>query len=461
MDSLWILTEEKPKVSVIKQIVNLYKDDFEQTVNFDSKIEIKPIIKNDTFQFRYEVFGIEIENIEKIIIKTVSGSSSFLDFLVFKQEQEPIYNKSENLIMAIEETKTSDSESRNTGVYQRASKFVYIDAYYKNVKLYMLYNEELEDRTDKKPSDTSIFGTNMLLTIGVKIIGKDVSKWFNKFNSIEELINFKSKMRKPPEGNIPIDISIIDENNIEISGRLSKPADAGNIGHDPNIGALSIISKTLRHLGWEKNITITRHGVSQTYINRTKGKNKFLYICKILNLHLENIKMPFISSLPETYWHYENSSEKMASILLHIAGEYYGLKEVYQNHAGCERGYFKTKTNQLIALPKKDTNGINLYIPDLILYDEKDNTIILVEGKQLETLQNGIDEIENYDSIENEYIKVYYPEATTVRWVSIYGGTHNSIPHSKVIFYLNSLGKIFINDSAPDSIKNAFNLINS
>ena len=95
MDNLWILTEEKPKTSVIKQIINLYKDDFAQKVNFDVEIKIKPIIKDSTFQFKYEVLGIKIENIEKIIIKTVSGSSSFLDFLVFQQEQEPIYNTNE------------------------------------------------------------------------------------------------------------------------------------------------------------------------------------------------------------------------------------------------------------------------------------------------------------------------------------------------------------------------------
>ena len=86
------------------------------------------------------------------------------------------------MVMAFEETKTSDDESRNTGVYQRASKFVFIDSYYKNVKKYMLYNEELEERENKKPSDTSIFGTNMLLTIGTIILGKNTNTWNRKFN---------------------------------------------------------------------------------------------------------------------------------------------------------------------------------------------------------------------------------------------------------------------------------------
>ena len=460
MENLWILTEEKPKVSVIKQIVDLYEKDFSGIIKECSTIKIKPVIKNNVFEFYYLVEGLTLLNIDKIIIKTVSGNSSFFDFLVFKQENQPEGKNTDNLIMAIEETKTSDDESRNTGVYQRASKFVYIDSYYCDVNKYMLYNEELEERKEKKPSDTSIFGTNMLLTIGTKIIGKDPSKWCNKFENIEDLIKFKSAMRKPPEGNVPIDITKFDD-RIEISGRLSKPAHAGNIGHDPNIGALSIISKCLRYLGWNKKIVITKHGISQEYVTKTKGKNKFLYICKILNIELEGIEIPSDVSLPEDYWHYEMSSEKMASILLHIAGEYNGLKEVYQNHAGCERGYFKTKDNKLIALPKKDKKGINLYIPDLILYDTTKNEIILVEGKKLSTLSIGLSEIKNYDSIENEFINIFYEKAKIVRWLSIFGGHQKEIPHSKVLIYLNEEGNIFINNDAPDSIKNAFNLLNS
>lgn len=299
----------------------------------------------------------------------------------------------------------------------------------------------------------------MLLTIGATIVGKDCSEWNRKFTNIDDLISFKSSMRKPPAGNVPIEITKFDD-RIEISGRLSKPAESGNIGHDPNIGALSIISKTLRYLGWDKRIILTKHGVSQGYVTRTKGKNKFLYICQMLNLELEGIEIPSETSLPENYWYYETNSEKMASILLHLAGEYYGLKEIYQNHAGCERGYFKTKENKLLALPKKDKNNINLYIPDLILFDSQNNEVTLVEGKQLSTLAIGLEEIENYDSIEKEFISPYYKNAKIVRWLSIFGGISNSIPHQKVLLYLNRNGNIKLNENAPESIKRAFALLN-
>lgn len=176
MDNLWLLTEERPKPSVILQIIEMYCADFNDRITVKQEIKIKPIIENGVFKYLYVIEGLKVGNAEHIFIKTVSGSSSFLDFLLFKQEKAPTEgNPDDNLIMAIEETKTSDDESRNTGVYQRGSKFVYITPYYNNVKLYMLYNEELEAREDKKPSDTSVFGTNILLTLGVTIVGKDTS----------------------------------------------------------------------------------------------------------------------------------------------------------------------------------------------------------------------------------------------------------------------------------------------
>lgn len=54
MDNLWILTEERPKPSVILQMVELYKRDF--NTNFiESNITIRPIIENEKFKFIYIV----------------------------------------------------------------------------------------------------------------------------------------------------------------------------------------------------------------------------------------------------------------------------------------------------------------------------------------------------------------------------------------------------------------------
>lgn len=461
--NIYFLTEEKPKISTLISILNIYKDDFGVDYAITGDVKILPIFNDSFFSFTYKLANVKVKNIDNIFIKTVSGGSSFLDYLFLVQENEPIEGEDNNLIFAVEETKTSDDESRNTGVYQRCSKFIYIKAFY-DVPLYMLYNDELELRENKKPSDTSILGTNMLLTNGVKIVGKPVNRWFTPFTNINELINFKNNMRRPPAGNTPILINRYPD-KITISGRLDKPNNIGKIAHDPNIGALSYISYTLRQLGWDKEIEITEHNVAQASV-RNNSKNKFLSICNMLNITMEGIVMPNNYELPDSYWHYEVQSEKVASILFHICCEDIGLKEVYQNHAGCERGYFKTLDNILETLPKKcgeDSNGNliairdkntlannkrDLLIPDVIMRDDASKTIYLMEGKKISTLTNGLREIEEYDDIEKLYINRFFPGYIVKRYLTIFGGNFNSLPHTKVLFYLNSNGKIILNETA-------------
>lgn len=67
----------------------------------------------------------------------------------------------------------------------------------------MLYNLQIEQK--EKPTETYIFGTRLLLTLGVEILGKKLDKKiFTPFKSINEIIEFKNNMRKAPAGNVPI-----------------------------------------------------------------------------------------------------------------------------------------------------------------------------------------------------------------------------------------------------------------
>ena len=133
--------------------------------------------------------------------------------------------------------------------------------------LYVLQIEQKEESTE-----TYIFGTKLLFTLGVEILGKKLdSKLFTPFTSVQEVIDLKAKMRRAPAGNTPILITQ-KHNLIEISGRLFKN---NSLAHDPNIGALSAIAATLRHLGWEHTITITQPGLSQKHLT---PKNKFVQV---------------------------------------------------------------------------------------------------------------------------------------------------------------------------------------
>lgn len=121
------------------------------------------------------------------------------------------------------------------------------------------------------------------------------------------------------------------------------------------------------------------------------------------------------------------------------------------------RRYFRPKSGLLVTLPKKDKHGENLYLPDVVLYDSKSDMVILVEGKQLSTLANGIEEIQYYDSIENEYIKPAYSSAKIYRCVSIFGGEAKTRHlHDDVLIYMNNNGEIFINAKAPECVKAVF-----
>ncbi|OGE77425.1 MAG: hypothetical protein A3B91_05025 [Candidatus Yanofskybacteria bacterium RIFCSPHIGHO2_02_FULL_41_29] len=454
--NLWLLTEERPKVKVIEKIIQKFSDDKKcKCVFSDRGIKIVPIVQNGRFTFTYKVLGIECGEIKQIFIKTVSGKSSFVDFLLFYQDDQPDYSSTP--IYAIEETKTDDTESRNTGIYQRSSKFVFVEFYYPDAKKIMLYNIRIAQNDE--PSDTNIFGTRMLLTLGVEIIGKKLDpKVMTPFKNLDELIAFKRSMRRPPAGNTPI---LIDKegNKITVSGRLYK---AGNIGHDPNIGALSAIASCIRKWDNKTPIEITSHGLKQKHIH---SENKFIQIANKLGVTLKGLTLP-ASRLQDNYWHYAESQEKVASIFVHLIVENFtNGRSIYENHGGSERGYFINKSGDLITIPKyKEDERVSykagnknaiIYIPDLILFDVDRNQIINIEGKTYANRANGIEELKNYVYIEERYIVPSYKPSKIVRTVVLSGSDATKIENDGVGFILNSEGQIIISDSTPEIIKEA------
>ncbi|EOJ0901237.1 hypothetical protein ACM1S7_001226 [Campylobacter jejuni] len=458
--NLWILTEERPKRDVLFNIIKKFADDNGISFFVEQNLFIVPVLNiNGDFSFGYKILGVHSAVIKNVFLFVVSGNSSFMDFLIFYQDNIP--NPLQDIpLYAIEETKTSDYESRNTGVFQRASKFVFIDLYYKDIKKIMLYSIRIGQ--DKNPTLINKFGSKCLATLGVQILGKSLDDCaISPFDSIDDLINFKNTMRQPSRGNIPIKISK-SENKITISGRLEKD---GSLSHDPNIGALSLISATLRALGYVGKIEITSHNLSQNQIGRG---NKFISIANLLGISLENIDLPAIQN-NDSYWHYEMQGEKIATIFLHLViEEFTRARAIYENHAGCERGYFITQDNKNLTVEKyknKDEykNGnknARIFIPDLVLADFDRKQIINIEGKKFIKVQCGIDELENYDAFENLYIKKHYEDYEIIRTVVLFGGeideisnlsfpkiNFNDIP--KIGFVLTKNGKTILQIHSP------------
>lgn len=447
--TLWILSEERPKVEAIRFVLEKFSKD-QGIASFIDKLRVVPV-RNDqgNFSFWYEVIGYKTPQVDRVLLKIISGNSSFIDFLVFFQDKEP-YEGDRPLFM-VEETKTDDEESRNTGVYQRCSKFVYAELHYPNMDLNMYYNLKIKQRNSQ--TDTNIFGTRCLRSLGIKIEGKVVDKQLNTpFSSLEEMIEFKLDMKRPPAGNVPIDIGIVGK-ELQISGKLFKD---GGLKNDPNIGALSLIAATARKLGWKDKIVITRHGLSQSHV---QPGNKFIRIASAVNIELQGLDVPK-SELKHPYWHYNTKGEKLATIFIHLVVENFtnGIS-VFENHAGSEKGYFITPDKKYVALEKyvpgvKPRKSID--IPDLILLDIERKQVLNIEGKTLENMGLGIRTLENYKDIERLYINKYYPGFEIHRSVVLYGGKNEQIESLKVSFLLNQEGKMILGIKAPALFREAF-----
>ncbi len=313
----------------------------------------------------------------------------------------------------------------------------------------MLYNLQIEQK--ETPTDTYIFGTRLLLTLEVEIIGKNLdNNIFRPFQSVKEVVDLKSEMRKAPTGNVPILLKIL-KNKITISGRLFK---SNSLSHDPNIGALTIISSVLRKLGWKEKIEIIQHCLEQHHIGYT---NKFIQIANELKITLQGLKVPK-SSLNKFYWKYENEGEKLGTIFIHLVVEEFTKGEsIFENHAGSEKGYFYPLNGEPIPLAKyKDKakykeGGKNeiIHIPDLILIDFDNNEIINIEGKKYKFRKDGINELKNYDFIEKNYIKITYKKFKIIRTLVLFGSKEEDIIEIEVGFLLNENGKLILGIKAP------------
>lgn len=445
--NLWILTEERPKKEVLQMIFAYFAK--EQGCGFfGDSIRIIPILnEKQCFEFTYEVIGFKCARVNHIYIKTVSGKSSFTDFLVYYQDTLPSVN--DIPLYAIEETKTDDKESRNTGVYQRCSKFVFIEHYYPKTKKIMLYALQIQQK--EKPTETYIFGTRLLLTLGVEVLGKKLdAEIFKPFSCVDEIIAFKNSMRLPPKGNIPI-LMTKSLDKITISGRLFK---SDRLSHDPNIGALSIISSALRKLGWKGQIEVVQHQLSQCHI---LPKNKFVMIADRIGITLDGLNVPK-AKFPKRYWEYDSKGEKLGTIFIHLVVENFSNSySIFENHAGCEKGYFKTSEGEHIALAKYvnrtaykagDKKQI-VFIPDLVLLDIEETEAITIEGKKYQYKKQGIEDLDNYDSFDALYLQKYYPNYKIVRTVVLYGGFETTVFEVEVGFLLNTEGHLVLGVKAP------------
>ncbi len=422
-----ICTEENPQVNEIEFILN-YLGEHCKVSELTSSV--KEDIWNGTFLAETDKPSIHV------VIILVKGSGSFVDYIVYDN-----VNPDENTvpILLMESTKTTDSESRNTAINQRFTKFAVAKQRFPSTPLVLYYNTEQENNTA-----TSLFGRRLLTTFGVKaydVKGKNLMADSPPFSSVEEIMKEKNAF-KEKKGNVSVKITLIAPHTYTISAKLSKGKNT-TICHDPNKGLITGIASAIYSLDKEAKFIITNHYVAVDQIKKTN--NKFWYANSAYDLKLEGCNASSKDTVCRTgYWTRDSKSEKASTINYQKYMEKNGWTTVFHNHSSSARSYFVDLQGNEHQVPK------NLTIPDVVMLNKNKRCIQVCEGKILKDWLLGVNQLNNLTNFL-EYIETHYKGYTVQRGLCLYGNTSSNIESVKkdvklsypVFFAMDSTGKLY------------------
>ncbi len=186
-------------------------------------------------------------------------------------------------------------------------------------------------------------------------------------------------------------------------------------------------------------------------------------IANEIGISLQGLTIPK-AKMPSNYWRYDMDGEKLGTIFIHLVVENFTLgKSIFENHAGCEKGYFFPLDEEPIPLAKYKERELYkqgdktqiIEIPDLILEDIKRKEIINIEGEKYINRNTGILQIKTFDFIEKYYIKEHYPKYKIIRSVVLFGSEEETIVEIEVGFMLNAKGQLVLGVKAPELFKEA------
>ena len=436
---VWFLTEERPKIEVLKKIIVCLNRDYKLGITYTT-LEIIPVFEDSRFQFEYSILG---SNVDMRLLIIEGSQGSFLDYLIFHQDSKP--DKYSIPVYAIEETKTTTHESRNVSVFQRLTKFVFIDLFenMRYAKKIMLYSIRTPVTTIP---NTFVFGLRVMKTMNIEIIGLDCHP--SKFQTLDEMMTAKNSFASGRSDNVPISMRK-NNSNLIITGKLEK---SGRLGHDPNIGTITGLAKCAKTLDNSiDQIIISQHGLDQRMVQNSN--NKLIKIASKLGIVLEGLQIQSLE-IGDQYWEYSIRGEKISSIFFHLVLESKSIKTIYENHAGCEQGYFEYPDGDLHPIQKTTKK------PDLIFLNDDEKTVYLIEAEQSVNVfesGKGIEQLDGFDKVETDYCNTY-DGYDCKRYVIFYGDelSQKQTDNPKILFGLKTDGSMLFSKYCPDWIRDLF-----
>ena len=436
-----ILTEEVPSVDEIQFILqNIIH------IKIIEQIHIIPNCKEKNNTFNGEWLIKLKENNINIVVKLFKGNSSCVDYLIFSGLVDKNVSAGDALCI-LESTKTNDTNSRNTAVNQRITKFMVFQRMFPLSKAIciMFYNKKWKQN---KPSSTAIFGLRLMKSLNIETYHGENSIFenlcelysINEFTSINEIMKEKNKI-KEKKGNVSVKIEEICKNNYNITCKLDKGEtnSCGKISHDPNVGLLSGLINFINKKDTTAIIQIQKHNIKQKYFDKLPN-SKFWYATNSINILFENINNIKYPKMPDKYFILENScSEKQSTILFSqvIDNDY---KCIFSNHSGCALTNIKTNNEDICVertMPR----------PDILFYNKNKNELLIVEGKIEKDIKNGIKQLSNLNL--DRFIKLICKEYIDCKITKGLCITIDSIDNIKkytqlefpILFALDKFGK--------------------
>ncbi len=418
------------------------KEGFSTPFDHD-QLSIEPVFKRGAFDFQYIVNGIQIAEIDNVRVVIVGGGGqhSFVDCLAYVSRGEP--NPIEIPCLAVEVTKTTDSDTRNAGPGQRAIKFLSILEFYPEVE--RLYLQEPSRAGNLRETDSELMDKKLLATVGVHLDRTDqTGSSYEKFGSVEALIKESDQISPPTTAtNVPMNISKIGSSTIGITGKLLK---SGKFGHDPNKGKLAVRAAAVRNLGHRGPIVLSNHGLSQAMI----GECKFVRFCILNDVTIDGITLPALWPRGE-YWRRIDAHEKIGTILLHSILEMAGCRIVFHNHGGCAKSDVKASDGRFGTVPKRTK------LPDLVAVDCVSQQVVLVEGEKAINAKAGTKQLEGFSDFE-DFLAEELGYGEQPERVVVTCGPGASPPPGVALHLDTNTGCVLVSSGAPPCFQRALEL---
>ena len=425
MSTITICTEENPQLNEVEFILKFLK--------LSCKVNnITSSVKENKWD---GTFIVETDNPSiNVVIILVKGSGSFVDYIVYDKE-----NPDETTVplLLMESTKTTDSESRNTAINQRFTKFAVAKQRYPTTPLILYYNTEQVNNTA-----TSLFGRRLLTTFGVNaydVKGKNLLGDSPPFTSVDEIMKEKNAF-KEKKGNVSVKITLTAPHTYTISAKLSKGKNTA-ICHDPNKGLITGIASAIYSLDKEAKFIVTNHCVAVDLIKKTT--DKFWYANSAYDLKLEGCDVSSKGIIcPTSYWTRDSKSEKASTINYQNYMEKNGWTTIYHNHSSSARSYFTDSEGNEHQVPK------NFTLPDVVMVNKETLCVQVCEGKILKDCFLGVKQLENLTNFLT-YLETHYLGYTIQCGLCLYGNSFREIESVKkqlsypVFFAMDSTGTLY------------------